>query len=216
MQKQLKGESVIRFERDSGENTNLEIILASASPRRKRLFKELGLNFKCLEAQILEEEIRAEEVSSLVQKLARLKAETVIEQLTSPALIVAADTLLEFEGKILGKPQDKNEATSMLTKLSGKTHSVYTGFYILNTTTREVWQGYDKTLVSFRNLSQEEIRKYTETEDVETMAGAYNLAPGTPGEKLIARIDGSVTNVIGLPMEKILPILEQNQIKIKK
>lgn len=218
MLKHFWGKQMIRHESNSSEKTdeNLEIILASSSPRRKKLLEELGLDFRCQEPEILEEETTEQEVPLLVQKLALLKAKEVAKRLQVQALIITADTLIEFEGRTLGKPQNKNEAVSMLIALSAKTHSVYTGFCILNTATEKVWQGYDKTSVTFKNLTPEEIRQYVEAENVETMAGAYNLAPGTPGEKLIAHLDGSLTNVIGLPLEKILPILAENQVKVKK
>lgn len=191
------------------------IILASSSLNRRKILEGLEVSFKIIPPNIEEKAITAEEPRVLVQAISRQKAEIVTQMLPpiNSYLIIAADSLVVSEGKILGKPAGKKEAIKMLCLLSDKTHFFYTGICIINTETREIHQECTESTVTFRKLAQEEIENYVNTQPVTTMAGGYDITKGSPGEKFLAKIEGSYTNVLGLPLENLFPVFEKYGIK---
>jgi septum formation protein len=188
------------------------IILASSSLNRKKILENLGLSFNSISPDIKEEKITAKKPSDLVQKISYQKAQAVAQKLPPgiPHLIIAADSLAFLKGKILGKPANKKEAKKMLRFLSGQTHQFYTGICVIITQTQETYQDYAKTEVTFKELTDEEIQDYINSQPVTTMAGSYNIEKGAPGKKFLANIQGSYTNVLGLPLEKLQPIFEKH------
>jgi septum formation protein len=183
----------------------IKLILASASPRRKELlahllkdFSDIDPCFSIVPAHIDESLIPGESPEDYVTRLAREKAAAVANKI-SPSLtqtvILAADTSVVIENQILGKPQNDNDAFAMLTKLSGQTHSVITG-YALDTICNFV-----KTRVSFRKLSDLEIQDYIATGEPQDKAGAYAIQGGAA--LFVDHIEGSLDNVVGLPTESL-------------
>ena len=179
----------------------MDWILASASPRRRELLAELIQNFKIIPAKG-EERIEGNPTPEvLVKELAFHKAKEVASLKESEGKIVlGADTVVAFEGKVLGKPKDEADAFRMLSLLSGNVHQVYTGVCILSPKadgTQGVLLEADCTEVVFETLSEEEIRAYVATGSPMDKAGAYGIQDGG----LVKEIKGSFSNVVGLPLE---------------
>ena len=183
----------------------MKIILASKSPRRRRLLREVGINFKVVPSQADESKIEEENPIELTRKLAMLKAATVANTMKKEhVLVMGADTVVEVDGEILGKPKTKKEAREMLEKEYGKEQRVYTGICVINTKTGNVFSDVQKTKVRFRSLVKHEIDRILAESDVLEWAGAYKIQDH---HWLIHSIEGSFTNVVGLPIERLIPLL---------
>ncbi len=181
------------------------MILASQSPRRYELLKLISEDFSVIPAT--GEEILPEGLSpaEAVQYLARHKAEE-IRALYSGAPkepIIAADTVVSIDGKILGKPKDAFDAADMLGMLSGRTHSVFTGVCVIDGERESVFA--EETKVEFYELSAEEIRAYIATGEPMDKAGAYGIQD--KGALIVKRIDGDYYNVMGLPVGRLSRVL---------
>ena len=180
---------------------DLPIFLASKSPRRKKLLKQLNLKFKILDIEIDETIPKSEDPIHAVKRLS-------IEKLNEAkfhvnrGIIITADTIVVLDKKIIGKPENKKDAQKILKKLSGKTHSVYTGFSIFNSVRGLTITGYEKTLVTFRKLFMNEIDDYIKTGSPMDKAGAYGIQDDF-GAVFIKRINGCYYNVVGLPLTKV-------------
>lgn len=204
----------------------MKIILASKSKARKQLLSESGLKFDIVPADIDEKQIKDPVPSRRVKKLALLKAKTVLERLSHEGygenvLIIAADTMVYFQNKFIGKPRNKKEAKEILRKLSGSTHWLYTGICVVHVNchceeageagslamTKKVFLDFDKTKVTFRKLADLEIDSYVKNPKVLNHAGGYTIEKNTVGEGFIKQIKGSYSNVLGLPIEKLRRIL---------
>lgn len=181
------------------------LILASASPRRQELLEEAGITFRIDPPDIPEWDAASHPELSpaeLVQANARRKAQAVATR--HPNLpVLAADTLVCCEGRILGKPADQAEAARMLAWLGGRTHEVLTGVALRDPAARTLREHVARTRVTFRPLEPAGIAAYLAKVHVLDKAGAYALQEH--GFDLIERLEGSRTNVIGLPMEIIAP-----------
>lgn len=187
-----------------------KIILASASPRRQEILKNIGLQFEILVSDADESKIdkNAVPVSIYVQELAMLKALAVAEKLKNKnALIIAADTVVYLDGKILGKPKDESDAKNMLKALSGRCHSVFTGVCVMDAKTLKSVCANEETKVYFKELSEERIDDYVRTKEPMDKAGAY--AVQGLGGMLVEKTEGDFLNVIGLPAKKLFDILEK-------
>lgn len=190
-----------------------KIILASASPRRKELLDNIGLAFSVLASDVDESKVSKDISPELyVQELALLKAGGTAKLLSGreqrDSLILAADTVVCQDGKILGKPADKDMAFAMLSDLSGRKHAVYTGICVMRASDGfAVCRGV-KTEVEFKPLSENKIRRYIDTGEPMDKAGAYGIQGF--GATLIARIDGDYFNVVGLPLSTLTEVLEQD------
>lgn len=182
------------------------IILASASPRRKRLLQMLGLNFQVMVSSF-EESVTASRKPPcrLVMDLARGKAEE-ISRLNPEALVVAADTLVVAGKRILGKPSDQEEAREILRFLSGRWHEVYTGLALMHQGNNRCLTDYETTKVHFRDLTVQEIEGYLRTGEPMDKAGAYGIQG--LGAILVDRIEGCFFNVMGLPVAKLALLLK--------
>lgn len=181
----------------------MKIILASNSPRRKEILKEFGYKFSVVKSEYEE---RANSFSGVetVLTFAKGKAQDVFSRIdTEDSLVIGADTVVCFNGKILGKPQNKAEAKATLKALSGKTHTVYTGFAVISDKSKAF--GYDSSEVTFNTLSEELIENYVATGKPFDKAGSYGIQDGFP---LVKSVKGSVYNVIGLPIEKLKPVID--------
>jgi len=181
----------------------LILYLASASPRRASLVKLLGVkNIEIRPASVEEIYDYSESPEAIVQDLAYQKAEAVLESFHSdskPGIILGADTLVFLGEKILGKPIDEEEAFRMLRSLSGKTHQVFTGVALINTSTRESHTFFERTEVTFRHLEDKEISDYIATGEPMDKAGAYGIQEDH-GAVFVKNIAGDYYNVVGLPL----------------
>jgi septum formation protein len=182
----------------------MRIVLASKSPRRKLLMGMLGLDFEVIPSQVDERAVEESDPVRLARRLARLKAEDVAGRLDGKALVIGADTMVSFQGRAIGKARDRDDATRILKGYSGREHEQITGLCIINTKTGKVLEGHDVTRVMCREMSDDEIKAYVETGEPMEGAGAY-----TPRAHpmLFERIEGSWTNIVGLPMERLVPML---------
>lgn len=170
------------------------LILASGSPRRKEILETMGIPYVVDVSDV--DESYSSSPEDMVLELSRRKAEAVAGR-HQDALVLAADTLV-FCDKVLGKPKDADHAKEMLTKLSGNWHSVYTGLTLIDTRTGTCICRADHTRVHFVEMSAEEIDAYVATKDPLDKAGAYGIQ--TMGGMFIDKIEGSYSNVVGLPM----------------
>ncbi|MBO6011751.1 MAG: septum formation protein Maf [Oscillospiraceae bacterium] len=167
-------------------------VLASASPRRRELLEMLGLDFEVVPAPSEEEPDLSLPVEEAIAAVAAAKARSVPSELP----VLAADTVVVIDGRILGKPSDEAEAAAMLRTLSGARHDVYTGVAVCFG--GKMLRACQRTAVRFRELTDGEIRAYVSTGEPMDKAGAYG-AQGL-GALLIDRIDGDFFNVMGLPL----------------
>ena len=175
-----------------------EIILASASPRRKELLATAGLDFTVKVADVDEKIEEGLTPDAVVMSLALQKAQAVA--LENPdSVVIGADTVVVLDGKILGKPESEKNAVEMLTALSGRSHIVYTGVALIKGD--KVKNFCEATQVEFYDLTKEEIEAYVATKDCMDKAGAYGIQ--SRGCVLISKIDGDYFNVVGLPVSKV-------------
>lgn len=187
------------------------IILASASYWRKELLKRAGLTF-AVEVSGHPEDLKQKlSPKRLVEKLALEKAE-VIAKRHRDAIIIAADTVAVFQKKTLGKPKTGDEAIKFLAGLSGKKHSLITGYAILDTKTGKRVVKSQETLVWFRKLAKEEIDSYVAGGESLTVAGGYAIQGG--GASFAKRIEGDFYNIVGLPLSSVMEDLREFDVKI--
>ena len=177
----------------------MKLILASNSPRRKQLLEEAGLTFSVVPSNFKEEENCGLPPALYCKQLAENKAKSVYSNADS--IVIGADTIVVFNGEILGKPKNEQDALSMLTKLSNNKHLVITGYAIIKD--GKVYSGYEETVVEFNDLSPALIKDYVESGLPLDKAGAYGIQDGFD---LVKNIDGDYNNVVGLPVNKILEI----------
>lgn len=175
-------------------------ILASQSPRRKKLLKLLGLNFKSFHPEI-EENHKGEKPIYYAKKLAEQKAEAANKKFKNK-IIIAADTIVVINGKILEKPNSPTDARRMLKTLSGKTHTVFTAFCLINQLNGKKVVDFEKTYVTFRKLTSQEIDEYVESGSCLDKAGSYGIQDDL-GAVFISKINGCYYNVVGLPLQKL-------------
>ena len=181
------------------------LILASASPRRKRLLAQMGLPYRAVVSRVNEEH-GAESPVDLCRNLAVLKAKEVYTREKS-CWVLGADTIVVVRGRVLGKPKSHEDAERMLSLLSGKDHQVITGFCLLNPSGRIAHSESVITLVRFKSLTEEEIAGYIRTGEPFGKAGAYAIQG--VGAFMVESISGSYTNVVGLPMCALIKALVQ-------
>lgn len=177
------------------------LILASASPRRTDLMNEAGLTFEVIPADVAELEDPGLGIEQLVSRNASLKAQHVSKS-HPESVVIGADTLVALDGHPLGKPDNLDHAFEMLSTLVGKTHSVCTGVCLALGSLGKDVEFIEETKVTFRDLDADEIRSYLSLINPLDKAGSY--AAQDHGERIIASTQGSWTNVVGLPMERLL------------
>jgi septum formation protein len=184
----------------------MKLILASSSPRRAEILANAGLPFSVLSSAVDETPYPGESPAALVQRLANAKADLVTARAVGPAIVLAADTIVVLDDKILGKPASLEDARQMLQQLSGRTHSVLTGVALIRLPDGEHRQFIESTLVHFRPVTEQEISSYLATEEPLDKAGAYAIQ-GQAG-RYIPRIEGCYFNVVGLPLSRVLTELK--------
>ena len=180
------------------------IILASGSPRRRELLAEAGVPFEVHAYETDERRRTGEQAEELVQRLSLQKAKAA-ESHHFGRVILGADTVVVFEGKIFGKPKDVEAAKEFLRTLSGQTHEVLTGVTLVNKQgMADTW--LSRTSVTFKTLTEETIATYVSMVNTLDKAGAYAIQEH--GDMLVEQINGLMSNVIGLPVEEVVERLK--------
>lgn len=180
-------------------------ILASASPRRRKLLGEMGLSFSVVPSDIDEEYHQGESVRDHVMRLSREKAQAVSTE-NPDAWVLGADTIVIIDGRVLGKPGSPDEARTMLKSLSGREHRVITGFAIVKQSMHIIINDAVESLVVFKTLLDDEVEWYVSTDEPYDKAGAY--AVQGKAAFFIREIRGSYTNVVGLPLCEVVSALK--------
>jgi len=184
------------------------LILASASPRRAELLREHGYAFEIM-ASPLPEPVQFLPGLSPVERAeasSEFKARSVAK-LVAAGWVLAADTIASLGGRVFGKPVDRDDARRILQSLPGTTHQVITGVTLLDASDGSTVTDHDSTDVTMRRLSEREIEDYLDSGAWEGKAGAYGIQD--QGDAFVERIDGSFTNVVGLPMELVKRMLDE-------
>lgn len=182
------------------------LILASSSPRRKDLLARLGIQFRIVPAEVEEESLNGELPHEQVSRLAHAKAKEISDRFPD-SWVLGADTIVVVDGRVLGKPRDREEARSMLDTLAGRTHEVYTGYALMNAAAGVSLVRWVRSLVTIRSLSPDEIEGYVDTGEPMDKAGSY--AVQGIGSGIVESIGGSYTNVVGLPLCEVARDLQQ-------
>ncbi len=185
---------------------NKQVILASASPRRRELLQQIGLTFSTAPADVDEQVLPGEQPAPYAVRVALDKAQAAAER-AGEGIIIAADTIVVLGGRILGKPADDNDAVRMLSQLSGKQHEVITGLAVMDAVSKRTAAKALSTAVWFRNLTEEEIRAYVATREPRDKAGAYGIQE--KGALLVKKIEGCYFNVVGLPLSLLGDMLRE-------
>ena len=185
------------------------LVLASASPRRSALLNEMGLEFEIHPADIDETPFPDEAPRELVRRLARSKAEAVTDsrRIGERRFILGSDTLVVLDNEPIGKPADPEDAIRMLERLTGRIHTVMTGIAVLDVQTSVILDQVVESQVHMRDASRDEISRYVALGESLDKAGAYALQG--EGRRFVTQVEGSESNVIGLPLEETRALLEK-------
>lgn len=185
------------------------LVLASSSPRRSGILREMGYDFEVVPPDFDEEKIRISDPEKLVMALAEGKAAEAAGRLES-ALVIGADTVVVFGGKMLGKPKTAEEAEKMLAGYSGKECLVLTGFCLMDSGTGEKACAVDKSELKMRAMTKKEIGDYVATGEPLERAGGFCIdGPYSVGSGAVESFKGSYSNILGFPKEKIGPLIEK-------
>ncbi len=187
----------------------MKIILASSSPRRAEILRNAGIAFEIRATQIDETALSGETAPAMVARLAEAKGRAAgrMDVGMRDFMIVGADTTVELEGEILGKPRDSANARAMLAKLSGRTHHVLTGIFVLRLPDNATRAAVENSAVTFAPLDEKVINAYAATGEPIGKAGAYAIQ-GLAG-RYIPRIEGCYFNVVGLPLARLYALLRE-------
>lgn len=188
-----------------------KLILASSSPRRAELMKQIGLNFEIKVSSVDEALLPGLSPPELVERLAERKAAAVARELND-GIVIGADTVVVWREQVLGKPLNEAEAFDMLSKLQGGVHEVFTGVALIDARSGKVLVSHEKTRVFFRAVEEEEISRYVASGEPFDKAGAY----GVQGLAaiFIKRLEGCYTNVVGLPLARLSVMLKDFGFKV--
>ncbi|TSA24862.1 septum formation inhibitor Maf [bacterium] len=183
------------------------LILASRSPRRKRLLKQIGLKFTVRPSDVREDVLDHEPPERNAKRIALTKAVQIAKDLKT-GIVIGADTIVVLGTRILGKPRTHAEARRMLRSLSGRMHTVYTAFALIDAATRKQTVQIEKTKVWFRTLSGREIAEYVASGSPMDKAGAYGIQDDY-GAVFVERVEGCFYNVVGFPLTKFYKTLQK-------
>ena len=187
--------------------TNQQIYLASKSPRRRKLLKQLGIKFKSFSVNTIEDLFDGEHPVDCVKRLAQVKMNRAKKKVKN-GIIITADTIVVLDRRVIGKPKNKKEAVRILSLLSGRVHTVYTGFCVFNQKTDKSILDFEKTKVEFRKLTKDEIFDYVNGGSPMDKAGAYGIQDDF-GAVFVKKINGCYYNVVGLPLTKLYNALRK-------
>lgn len=182
------------------------VILASNSPRRREILGKY-IDFEAVTAEVSEDNDFYKSPETLVMALAFEKANSVAAKYED-AIVIGADTVVEIEGEILGKPKSREDAKRMMEKLRGKTHKVITGFAIVDLSSDKKYMDYEATEVVFKDLSDDEIEAYLNKAEYMDKAGAYGIQD--EAALFVYKIEGDYLNIVGFPISKIYTVLKDN------
>lgn len=185
------------------------LVLGSASPRRAALLRELGLSFEVCASDVPEEPRPGEGPAEFARRVAIEKG-VAVARLRPGAWVLAADTVVTIDGAILGKPADAAEARAMLRRLSGRGHEVLTAVALIGPDGTCVEADVVRSAVEFRALEEAEIAAYAASGEPADKAGAYAIQGGAAG--FVRRVTGSVSNVIGLPVDEVRALLARHPV----
>ena len=181
------------------------LILASSSPRRRDLLRGEGFRFRITAPEVDESQQPGESAPDLARRLAVEKAAEVADRSPAAACILASDTVVSLGDQLLGKPRDVEDAVRMLLEIAGKTHTVFTGYAALVREKGELRVGVANSQVTLRPVSVAEAHRYAATGEPLDKAGAYALQGR--GGRFVSAVVGSRSNVIGLPLEAVIPLI---------
>ena len=184
-----------------------QIYLASKSPRRRKLLKQLGIKFKSFSVNTVENVFDGEHPVDCVKRLALEKMNRAKKKVQN-GIIITADTIVVLDKKVIGKPKNYKDAIKILLMLSGRVHTVYTGFCVLNQKKNKLITDFEKTKVEFRLLSKDEIIDYVDGGSPMDKAGAYGIQDDF-GAVFVKQINGCYYNVVGLPLTKLYNALRK-------
>lgn len=189
-------------------NHQLSIILASASPRRRGLLCEAGYEFRIVRPGVDESLFSTEQIEpcQYAERLALAKAKSVAAE-NPDSLVIGADTIVDFDGQIIGKAADAKEAEQITRKLFSKPHKVITGVAIVGLSNNIELLESDTTTVYPRKLSDKQIAEHIKSKSWQDKAGAYAIQES--GDEFVEKIEGSLTNVMGMPMELLQRMLQK-------
>lgn len=185
----------------------MNIILASASPRRKEILGNTNVKFDVIKSEIDEVILKDEAPSQAVMRLAFEKCIDIASN-NKNSLVIAADTIVVLDNTILGKPKDKEEAINMIKQLSGRVHQVITGVSLVSLDVNKKIIDYVVSNVKFKELSHEDIMDYIQTNESLDKAGAYGIQGY--GAMLVEEIQGDYFNIVGLPISKLSDLLKKH------
>jgi septum formation protein len=186
-------------------DSEVKIVLASSSPRRHELFKKIGLRFLAAEPKSSESSNEIDPTKRVIDN-AISKVLSLID-IYSDSIIIGADTIVYQNGQILGKPSNTNDAKNMLKMLSGQKHQVYTGVAVLEAKSLKLITGYEETIIKFKKLSIASINEYVESGEPMGKAGSYAIQG--IGADFVCEINGSWSNVVGLPVNLTKRLLKE-------
>jgi septum formation protein len=185
----------------------MKLVLASTSPQRAEVLQAAGFSFQVLSSAVDETPVPGETPQNLVRRLALAKAELVAARAVGAVIVLAADTIVELEGRAFGKPRSTEDAREMLEQLSGRTHEVHTGVALIRLPDAENREAVETTLVTFARLERREILEYLASGEPFDKAGAYAIQ-GHAG-RFITRIEGCYFNVVGLPLARVYALMRE-------
>ena len=188
----------------------MKTILASQSKARKKLLSIFGIKFNVIPSNIDEKAIRHEDPLTQVKHIAEAKARAIGEK-NPDSIIIGGDTIVFCNKKVLEKPKDKQEAKQMLNQLSGRTFEVISGVAVYNSKTKTMYSDADSFEVTFRNLTEEEIKDYSSRYDLTLYAGAFE---DDGFQRFALTSKGSPSTLVGLPLQKLIILLRENGINL--
>ncbi|PKL92470.1 MAG: septum formation protein Maf [Candidatus Goldiibacteriota bacterium HGW-Goldbacteria-1] len=185
------------------------LILASTSPRRKDILKQFGIKFKVIAPDSDEEAVKKSLKTNNPYEIANIiayeKAKSVLPKVKK-GIILGSDTIVVLKGEILGKPKNKKDAISILSKLSSNTHSVITSIALIDAQTGKSIVTYDESRIYFKKMSPAAVKKYIDENHVLDKAGAYAIQENS--DPFVRKTTGSYYNIVGLPIEKLITTLK--------
>ena len=185
----------------------MKLFLASKSPRRREILSNLDIEYELIDCEIEEKINFEEDPCTVAMSISFQKCNAASKEVTAGNLIISADTIVVISNKILGKPQNNEDAFKMLSFLKGKPHKVITGYTIIESGSEKKYTGYAITDVYFKDYSDDVINWYIDTEEPLDKAGAYGIQG--KGSLLVEKISGDYFNVIGFPISKIVDDLKK-------
>ena len=191
----------------------MNLILASASPRRAELLRQVGISYKIIKPELEEKPDIEKTPRDIALALAEDKARFVAQKLDR-GVVLAADTLVVYQGELMGKPVDNDDARRMLCLLSGSRHEVITGLVLLDAASGLVEKDYSKTTVWMKRLSEQEIEGYVKGGEPLDKSGAYGIQGSAA--LFVDRIEGCYFNVVGLPLSLLYSMMQKLQIAMQQ